>query len=52
MINCKMIDMPAFAGEYGQLNAIEGGHNVPFKIQRVYYRNEKTREIKAKSGRM
>lgn len=37
MINCKMIDMPAFAGEYGQLNAIEGGHNVPFKIQRVYY---------------
>ena len=36
MINCKMIDMPAFAGEYGQLNAIEGGHNVPFKIQRFH----------------
>ena len=29
--------MPAFAGEYGQLNAIEGGKDLPFDVQRVYY---------------
>ena len=29
--------MPAFAGEYGQLNAIEGGKDIPFDVQRVYY---------------
>lgn len=37
MVNCKMIQMPAFAGEYGQLNAIEGGKDIPFDVQRVYY---------------
>ena len=29
--------MPAFTGEYGQLNAIEGGKDIPFDVQRVYY---------------
>lgn len=29
--------MPKFSGELGQLNAIEGEHDVPFAVQRIYY---------------
>lgn len=37
MVNCKMIKMPIFPSEKGQLNAIEAERDVPFPIRRVYY---------------
>lgn len=37
MTNCRMIDMPVFSGVFGNLNAIEGGTDIPFEIRRVYY---------------
>ena len=37
MINCKSIMIPEFSGALGQLNAIEGGSDIPFEVKRVYY---------------
>jgi len=37
MINCKSITIPEFSGALGQLNAIEGGLDIPFEVKRVYY---------------
>jgi WxcM-like, C-terminal len=34
---CRMIDLPKIADQRGNLTFIEGGHQVPFAIQRVYY---------------
>lgn len=34
---CKVIDLPIFKDARGNLTAIEGGAQVPFDIQRVYY---------------
>lgn len=35
--NCRMIPFHTFGGNGGNLNAIEGGANLPFDIRRVYY---------------
>lgn len=35
--NCKMVSFKTFGGEWGNLNAIEGGDDLPFEIRRVYY---------------
>lgn len=37
MIHCKRVSFKAFSGALGQLNAIEGGGDIPFDIRRVYY---------------
>ncbi len=37
MTNCRMISFKTFGGAWGNLNAIEGGGNLPFMIRRVYY---------------
>lgn len=34
---CKIIDLPKIADQRGNLTFIEGGHQIPFAIQRVYY---------------
>jgi len=35
--DCKLIDLPRITDARGNLTFIEGGHHVPFDIQRVYY---------------
>ena len=35
--NCRIIDLPKIADPRGNLTFVEGGHHVPFDIQRVYY---------------
>jgi hypothetical protein len=35
--HCKIIDLPKIADQRGNLTFIEGGHQIPFAIQRVYY---------------
>ena len=35
--NCKIIDLPKIQDPRGNLTFIEGGHHVPFDIQRVFY---------------
>ena len=35
--NCRMISFRSFGGVWGNLNAIEGGADLPFDIRRVYY---------------
>lgn len=35
--NCRMVSFRTFGGEWGNLNAIEGGQDVPFDVRRVYY---------------
>lgn len=35
--HCKIIDLPKIEDERGNLTFVEGGHHVPFDIQRVYY---------------
>ena len=35
--NCRMIPFHTFGGDWGNLNAIEGGTDLPFEIRRVYY---------------
>lgn len=35
--NCKIIDLPKIQDPRGNLTFIEGGHHIPFDIQRVYY---------------
>lgn len=37
MIHCHKIQMPCFAGDLGQLNAIEAEKDIPFPVRRVYY---------------
>lgn len=37
LTNCKMVSFKTFGGEWGNLNAIEGGGDLPFEIRRVYY---------------
>lgn len=37
--NCKMMHCKRIAGKEGALTAIEGGIDIPFEIQRVYYIN-------------
>jgi len=32
-----MISFKTFGGAWGNLNAIEGGHDLPFEVRRVYY---------------
>jgi dTDP-4-dehydrorhamnose 3,5-epimerase-like enzyme len=34
---CKIIDLPKISDQRGNLTFIEGDHQVPFSIQRVYY---------------
>lgn len=34
---CKIIDLPKIHDPRGNLTFIEGGHHIPFDIQRVYY---------------
>lgn len=34
---CEIIDLPKIADHRGNLTFIEGGHQIPFAIQRVYY---------------
>jgi hypothetical protein len=34
---CKIIDLPKISDPRGNLTFIEGGHHIPFDIQRVYY---------------
>jgi hypothetical protein len=34
---CKIINLPKIADQRGNLTFIEGGHQIPFTIQRVYY---------------
>ena len=35
--DCRIIDLPKDNNPNGNLTAIEGGQQVPFEIQRVYY---------------
>ncbi len=35
--NCRMVSFQTFGGAWGNLNAIEGGGDLPFQIRRVYY---------------
>jgi dTDP-4-dehydrorhamnose 3,5-epimerase-like enzyme len=35
--HCKIIDLPKISDPRGNLTFIEGGHQIPFVIQRVYY---------------
>ncbi len=35
--NCKIIDLPKISDPRGNLTFIEGGSQIPFDIQRVYY---------------
>lgn len=34
---CTVVDLPKIADPRGNLTFVEGGHHVPFDIQRVYY---------------
>ena len=36
-MNYKLIDMKIFGDERGKLISLEGNHNVPFEIKRVYW---------------
>ena len=35
--SCQLIDLPKISDPRGNLTFIEGGHHVPFPIERVYY---------------
>lgn len=35
--DCRLIDLPKISDPRGNLTFIEGGHHIPFDIQRVYY---------------
>lgn len=35
--NTRMIDFREHGGEYGSLVALEGNHEIPFQVKRVYY---------------
>ena len=35
--NCKIIDLPKIQDPRGNLTFVEGGNQIPFDIQRVYY---------------
>jgi hypothetical protein len=35
--DCKIVNLPKIQDPRGNLTFIEGGHHVPFEIQRVYY---------------
>jgi hypothetical protein len=37
LTDCKIIELPKIADPRGNLTFIEGGRQVPFEIQRVYY---------------
>jgi hypothetical protein len=34
---CRIVDLPKISDPRGNLTFIEGGHHIPFDIQRVYY---------------
>lgn len=34
---CRVIDLPKIQDARGNLTFVEGGHHIPFDIQRVYY---------------
>lgn len=34
---CKILELPKISDPRGNLTFVEGGHHVPFDIQRVYY---------------
>jgi oxalate decarboxylase/phosphoglucose isomerase-like protein (cupin superfamily) len=34
---CKIVDLPKIADQRGNLTFIEGDHQIPFAIERVYY---------------
>ena len=34
---CKIIDLPKITDVRGNLTFVEGGYQIPFEIQRVYY---------------
>ena len=35
--NCQLVDLPRIKDQRGNLSFIEGGHHIPFEIQRVFY---------------
>ncbi len=35
--DCRVLDLPRFSMPDGSISVVEGGHNVPFEIQRVFY---------------
>jgi hypothetical protein len=35
--DCRFVDLPKIQDPRGNLTFIEGGHHIPFDIQRVYY---------------
>ena len=35
--DCRLIDLPRVPNPLGNLSFVEGGRQVPFEIQRVYY---------------
>lgn len=35
--NCKIISLPKFSNEKGDLSFIESGNHIPFEINRIYY---------------
>lgn len=37
LTNCRTVSFKTFGGEFGNLNAIEGGSDLPFDIRRIYY---------------
>lgn len=35
--DCRLIDLPRIPDARGNLTFIEGGHHIPFEIQRIFY---------------
>jgi hypothetical protein len=35
--DCRVLDLPRFSMPEGSISVVEGGDNVPFEIQRVFY---------------
>lgn len=37
LADCRLVDLPKINDPRGNLTYVEGGHHIPFDIQRVYY---------------
>lgn len=35
--DCRIIELPKISNRLGNITPVEGGHNIPFDIARVYY---------------
>lgn len=35
--DCRIIDLPKIANRRGNITIVEGGHHIPFEIERIYY---------------